>query len=289
MGFLSKAKGFFGGQSMLKVEFTRLERQDPAAARFPVTDSVLKGNIRVTAEQDCVVLKHVYRILLKITPPDSDIDSEAFVCEDAHDKTTDIMGANISWPYELKAGESKEDGFLLHDVDLAATLAKYGYPDPNMAVNNPAVKLVVVAIADVKGSPFDPKAELVVTMTGDEAAVAAPTGPKPTADRVLAWYEDGFYEAKLIESGPEGHHILWDDGADTWVTADQMRPSGTALATKGSVQPGQRVMAKYEEGFFEATVGSLDWGDMVNPAKAFLNWEDGSESWVAMADVRLIQ
>ena len=37
MGFLDKAKGFMGGHG-LKVEITRIERQDPSAARFPVKD-----------------------------------------------------------------------------------------------------------------------------------------------------------------------------------------------------------------------------------------------------------
>ena len=56
MGFFDKAKSFFGGHGV-KVEITRLERQDPGSVTFPITDSVFKGNYRVSAEKAATAMK----------------------------------------------------------------------------------------------------------------------------------------------------------------------------------------------------------------------------------------
>ena len=51
MGFFDKAKKFFGGHGV-SLEFTRIERQDPAGAvTFPVTDSVLKAIAEIHQSQ----------------------------------------------------------------------------------------------------------------------------------------------------------------------------------------------------------------------------------------------
>jgi hypothetical protein len=288
MGFLDKAKGFMGGHGV-KVELTRIERQDPSSARFPVTDSVFKCNCLVTAEKDAVVLKHVARLMVNVIWTDGS-ENIRTLSEEVHDSSTDIIGADIKWPYELKAGQSKEDGFVLSDIDLPAMLAKLDVPDPNMAVGNPNVKVVAEVTADVKGSPFDPKGEAQVILTaGGADAVATPPKPagKPAANRVLAFFEDGYYEATLLESNESGHHLSWDDGTDSWVVPSHLLTNGMTAPHPSQISVGQRVLARYEHGFYESTAASIDPGDMVNPAKVLIQWDDGTESWVGVHDVRL--
>jgi len=285
LGLFDKVKGALGGHGTT-VTFTRLERQDPASACFPVTDSVFKGNISVTTDKDAVVLKHVYRAILKVSRHDGGFD-ERILDSDKHDSSTTIHGADISWPYTLAAGETKTDGFILTGVDLPSELVNFGIHDPNQAVDNPAVQLVIEAIADVKGSPFDPKAEAQVRLTGTGASAPAVSAPSSPA-RPLVFYEDGYFEAAIIESAAQGHHIQWDDGTDSWVAPDAVLANGTVIPTAAQLASGQQVVARYEGGFYQCTVASVDPGDMVNPAKVLISWDDGTESWVSIADVRTL-
>jgi hypothetical protein len=54
--------------------------------------------------------------------------------------------------------------WMVMNVDLPGILGKNGIADPNAAVGNPQVRLQVKCIADVKGSPFDPSAEVDVRL-----------------------------------------------------------------------------------------------------------------------------
>ena len=106
MGFFDKAKNFFGGHGT-KVEITRLERQPVEAACFPVTDSVFKGNMRVTAEKESLVLKHVMSLVLLVESGDAEKpDQEIELSKEIHDESTEIIGGDVSWPYTLEAGKS---------------------------------------------------------------------------------------------------------------------------------------------------------------------------------------
>ena len=277
--------GLFGKGKAVTVELTRLERQDPGTARFPVTDSVFKGNYLVKADKPAVVLKHKHRAYLKVNR--DGFDDEYPLSYDVHDKRTDIIGADIKWPYELAAGQSKEDGFILSDIDIPGQLAKLGYHDPNMAVGNPAIRLVIEVVADVKGSPFDPKVTAEVALTGDEASAPSPQASAGPA-RPLVWYEDGYYPATITETTPQGHHIQWDDGSDSWVAPEAVLASWQSVPHPTQLAPGQPVVAAFEGGFYRSTVGSVDPADMVNPAKVLIHWEDGTESWVGISDVRLV-
>ena len=162
MGFFDKAKNFLSGYG-LKVEFTRLEKQDPQYVTFPVTDSVFKGNYKVTAEKDCIVLKHIHKLLLQRTNSNGETN-ELELSTDIHDETTDIIGADIKWPYPLKGNESKDDGFVLLNVDIPSAITELGYPNIAQAIDDPNLKLICKVVADVKGSPFDPTAETVIKM-----------------------------------------------------------------------------------------------------------------------------
>jgi len=156
MGFFDKAKSFFGGHGV-KVEITRLERQDPAGATFPIGDSVFKGNWKVITEKACTVLSHTHELVVKKTFAD-DREEEIVVSEDTHDADTDIMGDPLKWPYDLAAGATVEDSFLLDEIDLPKVFRRLGYNDPLDALADSNVEVFFRATADVKGSPFDPSA-----------------------------------------------------------------------------------------------------------------------------------
>lgn len=160
MGFFDKAKNFFGGHG-LKVEITRLERQDPASVTFPVGDSVFKGNYRVVAEKDCVVLSHLHEFLIRRKHPDGRVE-DIVLASDRHDESTDIIGATIKWPYDLKAGTSVDDSFLISDIDIVGVLRQLGFSSPAEGASSPQVSFLLRVSADVKGSPFDPSAEASV-------------------------------------------------------------------------------------------------------------------------------
>lgn len=67
-------------------------------------------------------------------------------------------------PMTMTPGQSLRMTFLVHDVDLRAVAAKNSILDANGAASAGAIKLVVKCVADVKGSPFDPSSETLVTM-----------------------------------------------------------------------------------------------------------------------------
>lgn len=283
MGLFSKGKDLLGGKGVT-VEFTRLERQDPATASFPVTDSVFKGNYVVKADKDAVILKHKHRAYIALAR--NGYDDEHPLSSSVHDKRTDIIGADIKWPYKIKAGETKQDGFLISDIDIPAVLQRIGIYDPNVAVHDPSIRLVIEVVADVKGSPFDPKAKVEVALTGDEASAPSPQASAPK--RPLVYYEDGYYPATILESNPQGHHIQWDDGTDSWEPPQALLPTWETPPHPSQLAPGQTVVAFFQEGFYRSSVKSVDPGDMVNPAKVLILWDDQTESWVSINDVRMV-
>lgn len=160
VGFFDKAKNFFGGHG-LKVEITRLERQDPTTVTFPIGDTVFKGNYRVLAEKDCTVLSHTHELVARRKHPDGR-EEHVVLGSDRHDETTEIIGGKVKWPYELRGGTSVDDSFLIMDIDIPAGLKRLGFDDPREGVSSPQVAVLLRVSADVKGSPFDPSAEAPV-------------------------------------------------------------------------------------------------------------------------------
>lgn len=163
MGFFDKAKSFFGGHGV-KVEITRLERQDPDAVTFPITDSVFKGNYRITAEKPSTVLAHIHEVIVKKKHADGREESVT-VGSDRHDETTDIYGCELKWPYEMKAGQTVEDSFLISDIDLPKVFRRLGYNPPEDALVDGSVEVFCRITADVKGSPFDAESLAKVRVT----------------------------------------------------------------------------------------------------------------------------
>jgi hypothetical protein len=166
MGFLDKVKAFAGGKGMAKVTITVIERQPAETATFPVTDSVLKGTMVIEAQQPCTVLATKYEVWLYIAQDASDTigSPNLIVTEKDPDPKMSYHESVKVPPWDMTPGQTIEKPWMVSDVDLAKVLAKAGYGDPNAAVNDPRVRLVVKCIADVKGSPFDPSAEVTVRL-----------------------------------------------------------------------------------------------------------------------------
>lgn len=99
---------------------------------------------------------------------------------------------------------------------------------------------------------------------------------------MLAYYEDECFEATVQSVQPGGATIAWDDATVSFVDMDGLAPSTSAMPGPGDLQPGQRVMARFEDVFWESTVVS------VGPGGANIDWDDDTQSWVMLHDIRLL-
>ena len=91
-------------------------------------------------------------------------DNVVVLCEEARTKGT--FADEVLFPHALTAGATVSDGCVLHPVDIPAALAQLGYEDPLHGLADPRVSFFVRVVADVQGTPFDPKAEFPVTVHG---------------------------------------------------------------------------------------------------------------------------
>ncbi len=152
MGLFDKLKTLVGEHGC-KVEITSLEKQAPGEAVFPVGDSVFKGNFKVTATKPCTILAH--KVEICVTKKHADGREELVVLgDDRHDEKNQVFGLDYQWPYDMKAGDSKEDGFCVTSLDLPAVLAKLG-----SAADASNLTWFVKVSADVKGTPMDADAK----------------------------------------------------------------------------------------------------------------------------------
>lgn len=165
MGFFDKAKQFLGGKNMASVAITVIERQPAETATFPVTDSVLKGTMVITAQQECTLLATKYEVWLYIKKGEEALESPFLArAEKDPDPNTSYSDTCLKMPCDLKPGQVITQPWMVSELDLAGILAGSGFPDANEATRDPRVRLVVKCIADVKGSPFDPSAEVTVRL-----------------------------------------------------------------------------------------------------------------------------
>jgi hypothetical protein len=162
VGLFDKIKHFAGGHGV-KASITRVERQSPGSVSFPFTDSVMKFNIEVTGDKEVTILNHRFEVWVERTEEENERIIE--VAGESHDESTDIIGGDVKWPYELAPGQVIKDGCCILDVDLGATLRKIGVDDPTTAIDDPNYRFFVKFIADVKGSPMDAEAECDFTPT----------------------------------------------------------------------------------------------------------------------------
>lgn len=167
MGFLDKVKAFTGGKNMAKVTITVIEGHAADVASFPVTDSVIKGTMVIEAQQDCTLLATKYEIWLYLSqnPGDPQGSPNLVITAKDPDPNTSYSDDCLEMPCDLTTGQVITQTFSVGDIDLTKILRKNGYSEPQEAIGDGRVRLVVKCIADVKGSPFDPSAEVSVTLT----------------------------------------------------------------------------------------------------------------------------
>ena len=165
MGLFDKAKAFVGGKGMANVTITVIERQPAESAVFPVGDTVLKGTMVIEALKECTLLATKYEVYLNVKDDVGDGGTPTLVASALDpDPNTSYSDDCLKLPCELTTGQTIEQTWMVGDVNLKDHLEKAGYADPRDAVGDPRVQLVVKCIADVKGSPFDPSAEVHVTL-----------------------------------------------------------------------------------------------------------------------------
>jgi len=141
-----------------KIETTVVEGKPTSIASFPVTDSVFKGTVVVTATGSCVLTTTRYELALEMSTPNGPAD--VVVAKSQHPEikqeglaglSVSFGGTNITFPHRMGKGDKATQTWMVHDVDLAKTLAAHGFGDPRSAVGNSNVKLVVRSYADVEG------------------------------------------------------------------------------------------------------------------------------------------
>jgi hypothetical protein len=166
VGLLDKVKAFAGGKGMAKVTISVIESQPAENATFAVTDSVLKGTMMIEALQPCVLLATKYEVWLYISDDPADETGSPNLVATAldPDPNTSYTNPPFEFPLEMAVGKTVEQSWLISDVDLAKVLVKNGYSEPHEAIGDKRVRLVVKCIADVKGSPFDPSAEVEIQL-----------------------------------------------------------------------------------------------------------------------------
>jgi hypothetical protein len=152
MGFFDKIKKFAGGKNMATVEVTAIGDQPPAGAVIAISDDVVRGAMRTTIQQECVLLQTKYEVILRTQDDQGQWGS-----------TTVASGTDVA-RRELTPGQVIDQAWRVADVDIEHALRGRGFADMNAVLGNPKVKLLVNCIADVEGSPFDPNAEVEVRL-----------------------------------------------------------------------------------------------------------------------------
>ena len=158
MGLWSKIKGWLniGG---VKVQI--LETENP----FPEDDPVMKGRFSLTTKTDATILStsvEFYAEETKVEGEEEKTEKTVF-----GSMSTEDYLINEDYPFELKAGESKELSFLIINVDVGGyvgRLAKKGGVLGAVGkvakfagkLDDGEIEYFVEVTADVKGMPFDP-------------------------------------------------------------------------------------------------------------------------------------
>lgn len=158
MGLWSKIKGMLNiGGVRVKI----LELENP----FPEDDPAMKGKFLLTTKSNATVLSTGVEFFAEETKGEGEEQTTEKTVFGSMN-TTDYL-YNQEYPFELKAGESKEIHFFIMNVDVGGyvgRLAKKGGvlgAVGKMAklagkLGDGEIKYFVEVTADVKGTPFDP-------------------------------------------------------------------------------------------------------------------------------------
>ena len=156
MGFFDKVKKFAGGKGMANVEVLTINDKAPGEAFVAISDGTLKGTMKVTAAQDCTMLAMKYEVILRT---------------ETNGQWGNVIIASNKDDYaaDMKVGDTFDHAFKVNDIDIERYLNNQSYTDMAAVVGHPKIKLLVNCIADVKGSPFDPCAEVEVKLAPSKA------------------------------------------------------------------------------------------------------------------------
>jgi len=150
MGFFDKAKSFLGGHGV-EVLHTQIEKQDPATARLPIGDTVVKGKFKVAAKKPCTVLSMKASVCFEIKHEDGREETVVLGEDVFPEPNTSRADDMLQYPFDLGGGDEVEDFFIVcMDSDIPTILEEHG-----RSVDN--VRFFVNTVVDVKGSPFDPE------------------------------------------------------------------------------------------------------------------------------------
>ncbi len=156
-----------------KIETTVIEGRPASIASFPVTDSVFKGTVVVTAKASCVLVATRYELCLELQTANGPV--EVVVAKDQNPEIksnagglmgmrVSFGGTNITFPHRMARDDKATQTWMVTDVDIPAKLAEHGFNDPHAAVGDPRVKLVVKSYADVEvGSVSTGRTEVTMT------------------------------------------------------------------------------------------------------------------------------
>jgi len=165
MGLFSKAKRFLGGHGVA-VTIPEINGRPPGE-RKPSPNTNIRIAVDVEAKEDATVLAHIgelYAIKRGGDGPGQEYLLQRRVTDKPNPYLDDseYTRANVvnEWPYAISSGQSRRDTVMLNmQLDLDATVQKFGYNDMLEAIDDPELEFRVRVTADVEGSPFDPKAE----------------------------------------------------------------------------------------------------------------------------------
>lgn len=152
MGIFDKIKKFATGASTANVVITSINGGEPDKATVAISDTSVRGHMRVTAQQDCTMLAMKYDVMLKTQS------------DDGHWSSISTGTSKILERRDMKTGDVFEHDWILNGIDIETYLRNQSFTDFEAVRSNPKVKLIVRCTADVEGSPFDPDAEVEVNI-----------------------------------------------------------------------------------------------------------------------------
>jgi hypothetical protein len=239
--------------------------------------------------KDAATDTDVTSVLLELRRMGTDVERTDIVSED-------YWGGTYWESYEksFKVNEAVFEQFLAQDF-VVAKGQRLELPfeittPPDMAPSTGRTQWVLKAHVDLPGKMDCRVAKPVKIMVGGSMPME-PYPPGPTGDdgdlpspgeRVLAFFEDAWYECTVAAVVPGGISVNWDDGTSSVVSLEEVLPSESAVPGPGDLAPGQRVMARYDLGFYEATIAT------VQRDQAGIQWDDGTQSWIPLHDIRLL-
>lgn len=158
MGLWSKIKGALniGGVS---VQILQVENP------FPEQDPAMQGKFLLSTKTDATVLSTRVEFYAEETKTEGEEETTEKTVFGSMDTTNYVY--DDQYPFDLKAGESKEISFFIVNVDVAGYVGRLAQKGGVLgAVGKMAqlagkltqgeVKYFVEVTADVKGTPFDP-------------------------------------------------------------------------------------------------------------------------------------